>query len=40
MYNIKKFTYIPSAFGINKRVFAKVSDVYVENKDNYYSVLI
>ncbi len=39
MYNIKKFTFIPSAFGVNKRVFAD-SDVYVENKNNFYSTLM
>jgi hypothetical protein len=40
MYNIKKFTFIPSAFGVNKRVFATVSDVYVENTYNFHSTLM
>ena len=36
VYNIKKSTFMPSVFGVNKRQFAKEADVYIENKENYF----
>jgi hypothetical protein len=39
VYNIKTNTYIPSVFGENDRKFAEVDDVFVENKDHYFSRL-
>ncbi len=39
VYNIKKNTYMPSVYGDNKRQFAEEADVFVENKDDYYSRL-
>ncbi|XP_047141208.2 protein translocase subunit SecA isoform X2 [Hydra vulgaris] len=38
-YEIKKFTYIPSIFGENKRRFAKEADVFIENNYNYFAKL-
>nr|XP_047141291.1 uncharacterized protein LOC124816231 [Hydra vulgaris] len=38
-YGIKKFTYIPSMFGDNKRRFAKEADIFIENTDDYFPKL-
>ncbi|XP_065682686.1 uncharacterized protein LOC136085794 isoform X1 [Hydra vulgaris] len=38
-YEIKKFTYIPSIFGENKRRFAEEADVFIENNYNYFAKL-
>ncbi|KAL4445288.1 hypothetical protein ABPG74_022101 [Tetrahymena malaccensis] len=39
-YLIQNQTFMPSVFGINKRKFFEKEDVYVENQDNYFKVLI
>ncbi|EAR88867.2 helicase carboxy-terminal domain protein (macronuclear) [Tetrahymena thermophila SB210] len=39
IYNITKFTYIPSVFGGNYHKFDEKSDMHVENEDNYFKVI-
>jgi hypothetical protein len=39
VYNINRFSYIPSVFGANKRKFFSKDDYFVENSTDYYKVL-